>query len=736
MHKIDSNGNVNGNWVAGNPETGQQPTAFTAEWLNAVQSEIINFLNFVGITPSKTENDQLTKAIKQYVNSKETTLNQVSINPLVEKYLEDNPLSLNAIQGDLNKLIEDYLQLRVVNTGDIYLVTRPTIEVLNSPVAGQNYRLRISGGKSSFQQDANVFIDHYLVTLPNDAVIKTSGEINYPVPLDSVQGSELKISAVAVDSSEYAYRSAAKILTRTVNLNHPPDISNIAYDFPVLVSAGQTGSMSIIGGTDPEGQVVLKKITNPVGVQFSVTENINSSTVVNWSIDSDRVDGSDITYNIIAFDENDIEAEAIFVSSKIQNNSPPDINKITHNFPNDVYAGDSVTFSFNIPNDTDADGDAVSVVLTSPIGLSLNKTEVTNDEEVIATLIGTLGINTEVSIRYYATDGKTTSLATNSIKRDIKAKKPDISNINVTFPDNVNIYETGTFRVSDVADPQDLPLTITASTLGDGTVLVSDGQAVTSLNVLQDTDVTYEVSGDHPNGDRSIEITVSNGYQSVVHTISTHVDVPHGTINPSDGETATIGPGVSSISFTGHGSGGEEGNGETINFSQNFSQYGRPGVTFNSFPEIDSKPYYEAPLGRRIYSISFTGDATSIALFREDNSGVDTAIILPPDPNFPWGNEDLSAVSYYTKASGSEHSRAATSMTTYFNYSLIYSAGKQPQVGYTAIVSGAVSKSFNGAAAGVPLTPPHETETFVLDPTKQHTFTFAIPVGTTISGQY
>ncbi len=70
MHKIDStNAGENGEWVAGNPLTGVQPTAATAAWFNAIQEEFTHYIESRGIVLSKSNNHQLTAAIEQHLNA-------------------------------------------------------------------------------------------------------------------------------------------------------------------------------------------------------------------------------------------------------------------------------------------------------------------------------------------------------------------------------------------------------------------------------------------------------------------------------------------------------------------------------------------------------------------------------------------------------------------------------------------------------------------------------------------
>ncbi len=63
MFRIDSDGNVANEFSAGNPSTGQPGTRISAEWLTAMQEEIANFIESMGITLVKATNTQLTSAV-------------------------------------------------------------------------------------------------------------------------------------------------------------------------------------------------------------------------------------------------------------------------------------------------------------------------------------------------------------------------------------------------------------------------------------------------------------------------------------------------------------------------------------------------------------------------------------------------------------------------------------------------------------------------------------------------
>ena len=63
MHRIDSPGSVDGRFQPGNPAIGQRATLLPADWLNAVQEEVANVIEFAGITLEKGNTEQLRDAI-------------------------------------------------------------------------------------------------------------------------------------------------------------------------------------------------------------------------------------------------------------------------------------------------------------------------------------------------------------------------------------------------------------------------------------------------------------------------------------------------------------------------------------------------------------------------------------------------------------------------------------------------------------------------------------------------
>jgi hypothetical protein len=63
MHRIDGPGHQAGQFTEGDPGTGTPATTVTADWLNAVQEEIVYVIETAGLTLVKADNTQLEQAI-------------------------------------------------------------------------------------------------------------------------------------------------------------------------------------------------------------------------------------------------------------------------------------------------------------------------------------------------------------------------------------------------------------------------------------------------------------------------------------------------------------------------------------------------------------------------------------------------------------------------------------------------------------------------------------------------
>lgn len=67
MHKIDGAGHVANSWVPEDIPTNRPPTEITADWMNAIQEELVNVVEGAGLTLNKPENTQLLTAINRLI---------------------------------------------------------------------------------------------------------------------------------------------------------------------------------------------------------------------------------------------------------------------------------------------------------------------------------------------------------------------------------------------------------------------------------------------------------------------------------------------------------------------------------------------------------------------------------------------------------------------------------------------------------------------------------------------
>ena len=69
MYKIDSVGSVNGQFNDGDYSAGRKGTMVPARYLNTVQSEMCNLVEFLGETLSKDDDDQISKGFGSFLDT-------------------------------------------------------------------------------------------------------------------------------------------------------------------------------------------------------------------------------------------------------------------------------------------------------------------------------------------------------------------------------------------------------------------------------------------------------------------------------------------------------------------------------------------------------------------------------------------------------------------------------------------------------------------------------------------
>lgn len=68
MHRIDAADHVNNRFSEGSPQTGQPGTVVSADWLNAVQEELVAFITGMGLSLDKSNNGQLFAALLAFLS--------------------------------------------------------------------------------------------------------------------------------------------------------------------------------------------------------------------------------------------------------------------------------------------------------------------------------------------------------------------------------------------------------------------------------------------------------------------------------------------------------------------------------------------------------------------------------------------------------------------------------------------------------------------------------------------
>jgi hypothetical protein len=83
MFKIDSDGaTINNEFTEGNPSLGVPATVVSADWLNAVQFELVNVIEFFGLTLDKMNSTQLRLAMLEFYRrgGRQAPINQNILN--------------------------------------------------------------------------------------------------------------------------------------------------------------------------------------------------------------------------------------------------------------------------------------------------------------------------------------------------------------------------------------------------------------------------------------------------------------------------------------------------------------------------------------------------------------------------------------------------------------------------------------------------------------------------------
>lgn len=162
MHKIDHSTAAPGNqFTDGNPATGIPSTRVTAAWLNSIQNELANFIESRGIILDKDDNNQLTQAIINAVESygaapiaiPNNTSIWTDLGIVLDKdKVKSAIIILDAYRKTATKEICSQITLRPVyfqNLAEWKLL--PTVEDSIGENSGIEFRITPSDGKIQFK---------------------------------------------------------------------------------------------------------------------------------------------------------------------------------------------------------------------------------------------------------------------------------------------------------------------------------------------------------------------------------------------------------------------------------------------------------------------------------------------------------------------------------------------------------------------------------------------------------
>jgi large repetitive protein len=317
-------------------------------------------------------------------------------------------------------------------------------------------------------------------------VINPDGTITY-TPNTNFNGTD----TITYTISDGNGGTAQAIVTVTVGaVNDPPvarpDTTTTAEDAPVTVAVLSNDSdldgnpLTVTAATAPNGTVVI----NPDGtITYTPNANFNGTDTVTYTISDGQGGTSTSTVTIIVVPVND----------------PP------------VAVNDVATTNEDAPvvispllNDTDVDGDPLTITAAS----SLNGVVTINPDGTV-TYVPNPNFNGTDVITYTISDGKGgTSIAT------ITVTVAPVNDPPVAVNDTASTNEDTPVTVAVLANDTDLdgnPLTVTAATAGNGTVVINPDGSVTytpNANFFGVDTITYTIS-DGQGGTSTATVTVT-----------------------------------------------------------------------------------------------------------------------------------------------------------------------------------------------------------------------------------
>lgn len=136
MFKIDHvTATLQNEFTAGNAQTGVKPTVVTPDWLNAVQNELVSFIQSRGLTLDKADSTQLSKALNSLATIKDKKI--ILPNNSTDFLIAEFDYAINEVSGvtiDMILYRKDSIKEKALK-GELLIIAKPgsgTFEIMNN----------------------------------------------------------------------------------------------------------------------------------------------------------------------------------------------------------------------------------------------------------------------------------------------------------------------------------------------------------------------------------------------------------------------------------------------------------------------------------------------------------------------------------------------------------------------------------------------------------------------------
>ena len=156
---------------------------------------------------------------------------------------------------------------------------------------------RIDETKSPYY---DIICDNANVTISKLNAISQGENITIAVPETVALGTTLTFTVTLHDRADDLFQSTT---TFTRKVTNPPSVTDVVCNFPANVVRGDTGSFTISGAVDPDGDTCTYALVNAhSSLTFSQTVGIADGASVTYTVGNTAPHGENISFTIRAYD--------------------------------------------------------------------------------------------------------------------------------------------------------------------------------------------------------------------------------------------------------------------------------------------------------------------------------------------------------------------------------------------------------------------------------------------------